>query len=39
VGDLAESWQVSKDGLVFTIQLHRGVKFDNGNELTAEDAP
>jgi peptide/nickel transport system substrate-binding protein len=39
VGDLPESWQVSKDGLVFTIQLHRGVKFDNGNELTAEDAP
>ena len=38
VGDLAESWQVSKDGLVFTFQLRRGVKFDNGNELTAEDA-
>lgn len=38
VGDLAESWQVSKDGLAFTFQLHRGVKFDSGNELTAEDA-
>ena len=38
VGDLAESWQINKDGLVFTFQLHRGVKFDSGNELTAEDA-
>ena len=38
VGDLAESWQASKDGLVFTFQLRRGVKFDSGNELTAEDA-
>ena len=38
VGDLAESWQVTKDGLVFTFQLHPGVKFDSGNELTAEDA-
>ena len=38
VGDLARSWQVSSDGLVFTFQLSPGVKFDNGNELTAEDA-
>jgi peptide/nickel transport system substrate-binding protein len=38
VGDLAESWQVSPDGLLFTFQLRRGVKFDSGNELTAEDA-
>jgi peptide/nickel transport system substrate-binding protein len=38
VGDLAESWQIGKDGLVFTFQLRRGVKFDSGNELTAEDA-
>src|SRR5262249_15232382 len=38
IGDLAESWQVSPDGLVFTFQLRQGVKFDNGNALTAEDA-
>jgi len=38
VGDLAESWQVSPDGLVFTFQIRRGVKFDSGNVLTAEDA-
>ena len=39
VGDLAESWQVSGDGLVFTFQLGRGVKFDNGNELTEFQRP
>jgi peptide/nickel transport system substrate-binding protein len=38
VGDLAESWKVSPDGLLFTFQLRRGVKFDSGNELTADDA-
>jgi peptide/nickel transport system substrate-binding protein len=38
IGDLAESWQISKDGLAFTFQIKRGVKFDSGNELTAEDA-
>ena len=38
IGDLAESWQINKDGLAFTFQIQRGVKFDSGNELTAEDA-
>jgi peptide/nickel transport system substrate-binding protein len=38
VGDLAETWRVSPDGLRFTFQIRRGVKFDSGNELTAEDA-
>src|SRR5215470_7687064 len=37
IGDLAESWTISKDGLVFTFQLRRGVKFDSGAALTAED--
>jgi peptide/nickel transport system substrate-binding protein len=37
IGDLAESWEVSPDGLVFTFQLRRGVKFESGSELTAED--
>lgn len=38
IGDLAESWDISKDGLVFTFHLRRGVKFDSGNEVKAEDA-
>jgi peptide/nickel transport system substrate-binding protein len=37
VGDLAEKWEVSKDGLTFTFQLRRGVVFDSGKPLTAED--
>ncbi|MDR3536362.1 MAG: ABC transporter substrate-binding protein [Acetobacteraceae bacterium] len=37
VGDLAEKWDVSKDGLVFTFQIRRGVLFDSGKPLTAED--
>lgn len=34
---LAESWEISDDGLVYTFQLKRGVKFHNGDEMTAED--
>ena len=34
---LAESWQVSPDGLVYDFTLRRGVKFHNGDPLTAED--
>ena len=35
---LAESMPtVSKDGLVYTIPLRKGVKFHNGKELTADD--
>lgn len=34
---LAESWQISEDGLQWTIQLKKGVKFHNGREMTAED--
>lgn len=37
VGDVAESWEVSEDQLVWTFHLRKGVKFHNGKELTAED--
>lgn len=35
--NLAESWEVSEDGRVYTFRLKRGVKFHNGREVTAED--
>ena len=34
---LAESWSVSPDGLVYEFVLRRGVKFHNGEPVTAED--
>jgi peptide/nickel transport system substrate-binding protein len=34
---LAESWSVSKDGLVYEFVLRPGVKFHNGDPLTADD--
>jgi peptide/nickel transport system substrate-binding protein len=37
VGDLAQSWTVSKDGLVYTFKLHPGIKFHDGTPLTAVD--
>ncbi len=37
VPGLADSWEVSDDGLVYTFHLHQGVKFHNGNDFTAED--
>ena len=34
---LAESWTVSKDGLTYEFVLRKGVKFHNGEPVTAED--
>src|SRR5881227_1369214 len=34
---LAESWSMSKDGLVYEFVLRKGVKFHNGEPVTAED--
>src|SRR5438094_8015254 len=34
---LAESWSASKDGLTYEFVLRRGVKFHNGDPVTAAD--
>ena len=34
---LAESWSASPDGLVYEFVLRKGVKFHNGDTVTAED--
>src|SRR5262249_7374864 len=35
--ELAESFDMSADGLTYTFKLHQGVRFHNGDELTADD--
>ena len=34
---LAESYDVSPDGMTYTFKLHPGVKFSNGREVIAAD--
>ncbi len=36
-GSLAEDWEISDDGLVYTFHLRQGVLFSNGEELEADD--
>lgn len=38
VPDLAEAWDISPDGKVFTFRLRKGVLFHDGTPFTAEDA-
>lgn len=37
IPELAESWQVSPDGLTYTFKIRTGLKFHNGKELTSAD--
>ncbi|CAD7039800.1 ABC transporter substrate-binding protein [Pseudorhizobium endolithicum] len=37
VGELADSWTVSDDGLTYTFKLKSGLTFASGNPVTAED--
>ncbi|HWQ09970.1 MAG TPA: ABC transporter substrate-binding protein [Holophaga sp.] len=37
VPGLATKWEVSKDGKVYTFHLRKGAKFQNGEEVTAQD--
>ncbi|WP_165899783.1 ABC transporter substrate-binding protein [Borborobacter arsenicus] len=34
---IAESWEISDDGLTYTFKLKPGIKFASGNPITAED--
>ena len=37
IPELADSWSVSADGLLWTYKIRKGVKFHNGDDLTAAD--
>lgn len=37
IAGLAEKWDISADGLVYTYTLREGLKFDDGTPLTAAD--
>lgn len=37
VGDLADSWAVSQDGLTYSFSLKKGVKFHDGSAFTSAD--
>jgi peptide/nickel transport system substrate-binding protein len=37
VGDVAESWNISKDGFSYTFKIRKGIQFHDGSQLTARD--
>jgi len=36
-GSVADSWSISDNGCVWTFKIHKGIKFSNGDPLTAAD--
>ena len=37
IGNLAENWTISDDGLQYTFTLKKDIKFQNGDAFTAKD--
>ena len=37
VPSIAEKWEISEDGTTYTFYIRKGIKFQNGNDLTPED--
>ena len=37
IGGMAETWEVSEDGLTYTFHLREGLKWSDGSDFTAED--
>jgi len=36
IGELADSWTISPDGLTYTFKLHPGIKFQDGTDFNAD---